>query len=101
MAIRMVRTGDGQSADSQVAGQFGNLAVREVEAIAGHIPGKPAHRHQDQGHHDLHALQEWRILLPMGVRVAHHYYCVLFGLNTQRIRNPRAPQNTNPHERPK
>src|SRR5271167_3319911 len=93
--------GDGQAAESQVAGHLGNLAVLQVVTLVGYVPGEPAHRYQNEGDYDLHALQDWRVLLPIGVRFAHHYYSPLLGLNTQRMRNPRAPQNTNPHDRPK
>src|SRR5271166_327396 len=94
--------GDGQAAESQVACHLGYLAVRPVVTLTGYVPGEPAPRHQNEGNCDLHALQDWRVLLPVGVRFAHHYYYFLFfGLNTQRMRNPKEPQNTNPHDRPK
>src|ERR1019366_1179541 len=66
------RADDGQAAQSQVAGQLGNLAVREEETLAGHVPGEPADCHENEGDHDLHAFQNWWILLAVDVRVAHH-----------------------------
>src|ERR1035437_2663560 len=66
------RADDGQAAQSQVAAQLGNLAVREEETLAGYVPGKPADCHENEGDGDLHAFQNRWILLAVNVRVAHH-----------------------------
>src|SRR6516162_3633726 len=75
------RPNDCQPKKGRVAGQFGNLLVFEIKPLTSYIPGEPAHRHQDESNYNFHALQNWRTLLSIVVRVAHHYLHVLVRLS--------------------